>query len=232
MTIKAILFDKDGTLIDFADTFFDAVGDIIHKLSDGDSALAHKLAHATQFDLEKNSCPASSQIVGGTALTIAELWHPHLETNSALELSLVLDAYFDEHTAQSVRAFDFTKPTLSTLGANGVILGVATNDSGSNAINHLEAIGESAAFSFVCGYDSGFGAKPEPGPVEAFAKHANVDITQVAMVGDSINDLLAGKNAGATAIGVTSGIASVHELEPYTDHVVEDISKLPELFMV
>ncbi len=229
MIIKAILFDKDGTLIDFADTFFDAVVEVINKLSDGDNTLANKLAQAVQFDLETNSCPASSQIVGGTALTVAELWHPFLESNSALELSLELDAYFDEYTALSVRAFDFTNKALATLKASGIILGVATNDSGSNAINHLEAIGESAAFSFVCGYDSGFGAKPEPGPVEAFARHANVDITQVAMVGDSINDLLAGKNAGAIAIGVTSGIASALELEPFADHIIDDISKLPEL---
>jgi phosphoglycolate phosphatase len=229
MTIKAILFDKDGTLIDFADTFFEACANIIHQLGQGDPQKVKELARAVDFNLHTTSCTADSQIVGGTALTIAELWQPILNRPSAVQLARELDSYFDKYTQLAVADFGFTKPTLARLAAMGIILGVATNDSEHNARSHLSAIGIGSMFSFIAGYDSGHGPKPEPGMVIAFASQTGIAINQVAMVGDSINDLLAGRRAGANAVAVTSGIAGDEDLRPHADHVIKDISHLPQL---
>lgn len=229
MPVKAILFDKDGTLIDFADTFFDACGAIIHQLSNGDANLAQALADAAEFDLETMSCPAGSQIVAGTSLTIAELWQPFLNRNSTNELSRELDSYFDKYTLETVTAFEFTKTALQELADMELVLGVATNDSENNARAHLKPIGIENMFSFIAGYDSGFGAKPDPGVVKEFARHCNCKTSEVIMVGDSINDLLAGKRAGAIGVAVTSGIADAVDLRDHADHVLDDISQLPKL---
>ncbi len=229
MTIKAVLFDKDGTLIDFADTFFEACSKIILQLADGDDELAVKLAEAVGFDTTNNSCSAESEIVGGTSLTIAHLWQPLLKRDTVTRLSQELDSYFDRYTELSVTEFEFTKPTLHILGNMGVGLGVATNDSESNARHHLGGIGIEKLFSFIAGYDSGHGPKPEPGMIEAFAGQLNISVNEVMMVGDSINDLVAGSNAGANTVAVTSGIADDQELRPYADHIIRDISELPDL---
>jgi len=229
MPIKAILFDKDGTLIDFADTFFEAFALIIDRLGEGDEVRKYALASAVEFDLETNTCAASSIIIGGTSAIIAELWQPLLNRKSAAHLAKELDGYFDKYTMESVTIFKFTAPTLTKLASRGIILGVATNDSESNARSHLSLLDIGDMFSYVAGYDSGYGPKPEPGMVEAFARHANISTSEVAMVGDSINDLLAGKRAGAITVAVTSGLASSDELHPYADHVVGDISQLEEL---
>lgn len=228
MEIKAVLFDKDGTLIDFADTFFEACAAIIHKLSENNLQVANDLARLAEFDLEAKSCPANSQIVGGTSLTIAELWQPILMRKSAAHLSRELDNHFDEYTQNSVTAFDYTSTTLSKLKEMNIDLGVATNDSEENARSHLTPIGIVDMFSFIAGYDSGFGSKPEPGMVQAFTRQSGVEPHQVAMVGDSKNDLLAARSAGAIAIAVTSGIADRDGLSSYADHVFDNISELPE----
>ena len=231
MSIKAVLFDKDGTLIDFADTFFDACANIIILLSEGDLLLAHRLAEMVDFDLDTRTCPGSSQIVGGTSFTIAQAWQPVLQRPSVVELSQELDTHFDKYTQTSVTEFVFTKPTLRVLGDMDIRLGVATNDSENNARSHLSSIGIEDVFSFVAGYDSGHGAKPEAGMVEAFIRHCALAADQVVMVGDSTNDLLAGKNAGALAVAITSGIAVESELRAFADHVIDDISKLPQLLV-
>ncbi len=231
MDIKAVLFDKDGTLIDFADTFFEACAIVIDRLSNGDAAIADELALAVEFDRATNSCPASSQIVGGTSLSVAQLWHPILQRQSASHLARELDDYFDEYTRLSVRAFAYTKSTLIQLQAMDIVLGVATNDSQANAQAHLAALGIEDMFAFVAGYDSGFGAKPQPGMVTEFCRQYSLPSAQVAMVGDSINDLLAAANAGALAIGVGSGIANFDDLKSHSDHFLKDISHLPDFIL-
>ncbi len=229
MTIKAILFDKDGTLIDFADTFFEASSSIIYHLSEGDEAKARQLAAAVDFDLATLTCGAMSEIVGGTSLTIAEIWQPYLNRRSAVELSRELDNYFDKYTEQAVSVFAYTKPTLTRLSEMGIKLGVATNDSESNARSHLSNIGIEDMFFFIAGYDSGHGSKPEPGMVKEFARLTGARPNEMAIVGDSLNDLLAGKNAGIRAVAVTSGVATAEELQPHADYILEDISHLPNL---
>ena len=231
MTIKAVLFDKDGTLIDFADTFFEACSKIILQLADDNHNLAANLAKAVGFNMHTLACTASSEIVGGTSSTIARVWQPILGRGTVNQLTLELDSYFDKYTELAVTAFEFTRPTLEKLDDMDLALGVATNDSENNARHHLGAIKVENLFSFIAGYDSGYGPKPEPGMINAFASHQQIAPNEIIMVGDSINDLLAGKNAGAIAIAVTSGLADDEELQPFADHVIPDISQLPELLM-
>ncbi len=230
--IKAVLFDKDGTLIDFADTFFDACKSIIVNLAENDEKLALQLANAVEFDMQTNTCSANSEIVGGTTKTIAALWAPLLGRNSIEDLSRDMDVQFDEYTIHAVRKFDFTLTTLEDLAGNEIPLGVATNDSQMNAHNHLGKMQMEHFFGFVAGYDSGFGSKPEPGMVQEFARHAGYECGEIAMVGDSFNDLMAAKNAGAIAIAVTSGLADEAALRPYADIVLKDISHIPQLLKI
>ncbi|MCP4182459.1 MAG: HAD family hydrolase [Hyphomicrobiales bacterium] len=231
MTIRAVLFDKDGTLIDFADTFFEACSKIILHLANNNLHLATNLANAVGFDLQTFDCTASSEIVGGTSMTIARIWQPILDRSTVSQLSLELDGYFDKYTELAVTAFEFTRPTLEKLDDMDLALGVATNDSENNARHHLGTIKVEELFSFVAGYDSGYGPKPEPGMIRAFASQQQIAPDEVVMVGDSINDLLAGKNASALAVAVTSGLAGNDELRPFADHVIADISQLPELLI-
>jgi len=67
--------------------------------------------------------------------------------------------------------------------------------------------------------------------INAFASQQKIASDEVVMVGDSINDLLAGKNAGTIAVAVTSGLADNEQLEPFADYVIADISQLPELLI-
>jgi len=116
------------------------------------------------------------------------------------------------------------------LSAQGLRLGVATNDSEASARRHVEALGLLLHIEFIVGYDSGHGGKPEPGMVLAFASHLGLDPAEVAMVGDSIHDLHAARAAGALAVAVLTGPATREELAPHADHIVDDIAALPAFF--
>ena len=120
------------------------------------------------------------------------------------------------------------RPLLSALRDRGLRLGVATNDTEAPARQHLESHGITDCFDFIAGYDSGYGAKPGPGMCLAFAQTLGLEPGRVAMVGDSLHDLEAGRAAGMRTVAVLTGIAKREALAPHADVVLEDIGALPD----
>jgi phosphoglycolate phosphatase len=90
----------------------------------------------------------------------------------------------------------------------------------------MEILGLGDAFTFLAGYDSGHGRKPEPGQLLAFARHVGFDPGEIAMVGDSLHDMHAAEAAGMIRIAVTTGAVSRAELEPAADHVFDSMHPL------
>ncbi|MEM9733416.1 MAG: HAD family hydrolase [Pseudomonadota bacterium] len=229
MAIKAILFDKDGTLLDFSRTFLPAIDHTITALSHGDARLKAHLAQALMVDLEDNTIAPHSPAVAESLEGIAKILSPILARDDVADLAEELDKLALEGTRQSVQAFPYIIDTLEQLKRQGITLGVATNDSQQAAHQHLEATGLNGFMDFVAGYDSGHGAKPEPGMVCAFVEQQHASPKEVMMVGDSTHDLMAGRAAGVVTVGVTCGTVGADVLTPFADHILPDISYLPAL---
>ncbi|MGH1425574.1 MAG: HAD family hydrolase [Pseudooceanicola sp.] len=226
MQLDAVLFDKDGTLFDFAATWNGWAGKVIGEKSGGDAALGERIADALRYDLGRGAFLPDSPVIAGTNRDAAELVASALPGSSIEELEefLMLSA----SKAGQVPAVDLP-PFLQGLKARGLSLGVMTNDTEYAARAHLTAAGVIDRFDMVIGFDSGYGAKPEPGPLLAFADHIGHAPHRIAMVGDSTHDLIAGRAAGMICIGVLSGPAQAEELAPFADHVLPNIGHIPAL---
>ena len=221
--IDAILFDKDGTLFDFRLTWEGWAAGVLDRLSGGDAALARRLGNAIGFDGDQGFSP-DSPVIAGTAEEVTECLVPHLPDLSARDIRSLLDA--EAAAAHPVPATDLPA-LLADLDARGLVLGVMTNDSESVARAHLAAVGIADRFRLVIGADSGFGAKPDPEPLLAFANGVGVAPARVLMVGDSSHDLSAARAAGMRAAAVLTGIATQSELAPLAEVVLPDIGDLP-----
>jgi len=227
--IKAILFDKDGTLIDFVATFGPATRAVIENLSGGDQHVAQKMADAVSFDLSTMEFAPDAILIAGSLQNISDCWISHVaETDSTAFLAEV-DRLYVEYSLKSLAPFPSLEPTLKTLQSKGLKLGIATNDSENAAQSHMRKLGLVTSFDFIAGFDSGYGEKPEPGIITAFTQHCGFPPSQVAMVGDSVHDCTAGRVAGACVVAVTSGLARFEDLQPHADHVINSIAQLPTL---
>ncbi|RBW63055.1 HAD family hydrolase [Ruegeria sp. A3M17] len=224
MPIDAILFDKDGTLFDFADTWGGFGRSVLEKLSDGDQKRAAELGQAIGFDPVSEEYADDSIVIAGTVEEIAEALAPYFPDMPSDELIDILNT--ESATATQAPAVPLV-PFLDALRQAGLKLGVATNDGEMPALQHLASVGIRDHFDFVAGYDSGHGFKPGPGQLIAFATHVGVDPSRVAMVGDSLHDLQAGRAAGMTTIGVLTGMAPAEALAPMADVVLPDIGHIP-----
>ncbi|MBY6112843.1 HAD family hydrolase [Mameliella alba] len=222
--IEAVLFDKDGTLFDFADTWNAFAARLIQRLAEGDDLRRHGLARVLMFDLETGGFLPESPVIAGTNREVAELISPVLPTRAIEEIeALIIE---EAETAPLSEAVALV-PYLAGLAARGLSLGVMTNDSETVARAHLRSAGIEGMFDFVAGADSGHGAKPSPNPLLAFARATGHAPDRVIMVGDSLHDLVAGRAAGMWTAGVLTGLADADTLAPMADVVLPDIGHLP-----
>lgn len=229
--IRGLLFDKDGTLFDFAATWTGVFDDTLAQLSD-DAALRHTMALAVGYDPVTRIFLPGSPGVAEPMDVIAVILARHLPGRSVDEIETIARDVAEEAVTAGalVPAVPDLAGFLDGLRAAGYRLGIATHDSEAAANAHMRGAGVLDRFDFVAGYDSGFGLKPGPGMLLAFAAATGLAPGEIAMIGDSIHDLGVAPAAGAAmAIGVLTGPAVHADLAPHADHVLDSIAGLPAL---
>lgn len=222
--IKAILFDKDGTLFDFGATWEAWAVSFLLRAAKGNHTRATRIGHHIGFDMTTRRFRPDSVAIAGTPGEVAEALLPHFPEEQA---DAFLDMLNGEASAAPQAEAVPLEPFLDGLAARGLTLGVMTNDSEEVAHAHLGEAGILDRFAFVAGFDSGYGAKPMPEPLLAFCAAVDVSPAETVMVGDSTHDLIAGRRAGMGTIGVLTGMAQSETLTPYADAVFPDIGHLP-----
>ena len=224
-----VLFDKDGTLVDFHLTWGPAVHAMIVTLAGGDPALMEAQAEALHFSMPDTRFRESSPLVAGSTADYGLGWAKALGRTDLAALKAEIDALSAAESLRSLTPLVETPVVFAALQAMGLRLGVATNDSEASARRQIDALGVGDVVEFVAGYDSGHGGKPDPGMVHAFAAYLGAPSSRIVLVGDSLHDMAAAKAAGAVAVAVLSGPAGRAALEPCADHVIAHIGELPAL---
>lgn len=227
--IKGILFDKDGTLVDFHATWF-AIGDILAlRAAEGDRERANDLLDVAGFDFAAHRFRPDSIFAAGTNADIVALWYPHLANGARQALIEEFDRFTTEEGASKPVVLPGCREALAALHASGLRLGIATNDSTGGAERTLMALGVAQMFDAAYGYDAVANPKPAPDTVYAFCDLTGLKPAQLAMVGDNRHDLEMAKAGGVgLAVGVLSGTGTQESLSPLADIVLGSIADLPD----
>jgi phosphoglycolate phosphatase len=232
--IKAVLFDKDGTLLDFERTWGPACRALFLELCAGDMSRAETLASATGFRLHDLAFAVDSPLIAGSISQFSGLFAQELRLPDGEELQVRLAHLFDIHGRRHATALAGVGPVLRRLTARGLALGVATNGGEAEARGQIEALGWTPLFPFIAGYDSGYGSKPAPGMVAAFVDWLGLEPDEVGMVGDSVHDMQAARSAGVMAVGVLTGprgLAAHDDLAAHADAILTSLDQLPAWLM-
>lgn len=222
--VAGVIFDKDGTLFDFTASWSAWTEALLSELAGGDAGLAAALAAALGYDLQARRFAPLSPVIAHTNAEVAAVLVPHLP--GARHEAILARMTELARCAPMVPAVPLP-PLMARLKAAGLRLGLATNDGEATARGHLAAAGVAEAFDFVAGFDSGWGGKPAPGMLLAFAEAFGLAPASIVMVGDSRHDLAAARAAGMRGIGVLTGPARAEDLAPEAEAVLPDIGHLP-----
>lgn len=216
-SIRLLIFDLDGTLID-------SRLDLVHSVN-------AMLRYAARPELP-GEVIATYVGDGAPALVRRALGDPAEEAffRSALEYFL---GYYRLHKLDHTVVYEGIPEVLAALAhtSNGVQrqMAVLSNKPVRPSQDIVQALGLGDFFVRIYGGNSFITKKPDPLGAETILHETGVAADQALMIGDSAIDVLTGRNAGLWTCGVTYGFAP-HTLEEVVpDVVLETPHELMEL---
>ncbi|MFB2602807.1 HAD family hydrolase, partial [Rhizobium phaseoli] len=165
--IKGILFDKDGTLLDYDESWLPVNRELARIAAEGDPLLADRLLLACGMDPVTGHIVPDSLLAAGNTRQIAEGLVAAGSMVAVGELTIRLDDLFSGAAEFSVPVTDLSG-FFARLHRRGFKLGVASSDNERSIRQTAERFGFARYVDYIAGYDSGFGVKPEPGMVLGF----------------------------------------------------------------
>ena len=233
MSTKAIIFDKDGTLIDF-DSFWvnvsrHAINTILSKIEMRDVSTDEIL---TALGVENGVTRIDGVLCWGTygqlADAIAKCLESHGYDAKSHDLATATrEAYNLAGDKGEVKATcEDIIGTLTELKKRGIILAVVTADGPEMTKKCLDDLKITELFDRIYTDDGIHPPKPDPYCINNICEEFNIKKNDVIMVGDTLTDVNFAKNGGVKMVAVAKSQSNKELLLAHTDIVLNNVSEL------
>jgi len=208
-----IVFDLDGTLIDTAPDLMFTLNTVLGE--QGLPPLPYEMA---------------SSLVGRGARAMLERGfqadgRPLEEPEASRLFDRFIDHYLD-HIADESRPFPGVIEALDRLEDAGAALAVCTNKRTDLSLAVLDALGLTSRFAAIVGPDLAPRPKPDASHLLRAIELAGGDPARALMVGDSINDVLAARNAKVPVVLVSFGYTDIPPRDMDADALIDGFDEL------
>jgi phosphoglycolate phosphatase len=222
--MRGILFDKDGTLLDFEASWSAVYRELCLDLCEGNADAAETMLIAGGLDPITRRFRSGATLAAGTTVDIVRVWYPEFSDDEERAMVERIDRVFHENGIRCSVPVPGLASALAELEGDGLVMGVAT--AATRAA--LSALGLQNFLPHVYGYDSVPHPKPAPDIVHAFCRAIDAAPRDIVVVGDNPHDLQMARRAGAgAAIGVLTGNSGREDLLPLADVVLASVVELP-----
>ncbi|OGA01708.1 MAG: phosphoglycolate phosphatase [Betaproteobacteria bacterium RIFCSPLOWO2_02_FULL_62_17] len=204
--LRAVLFDLDGTLLDTVGDLACAANRMLAKLG---------LARREQAEIRN--------FVGkGTAKLVERcLDRDNSRLGEALE---IFNRFYREESGRSARIYPGVLEGFEMLAGDRVLLGCVTNKPEAFTRPLLQQMGLAKFFATVVSGDTVARRKPDPMPFVHACAQLGIACGEALVVGDSANDMDAGRAAGCRVLCVPYGYREGQPIESLDcDAVVDDV---------
>ncbi len=229
-----VVFDKDGTLIEFDAMWAGWTVDLAANLERAAGIpIRDALFAMLGFD------PGSGRVLPGGGLAASPMARLCDQTRDLLvaagltgpAVDLALDeAWQAPDPVRLARPLADLPGLFGSLRASGKRIAVATSDDRDPTERTLAALGVTNLIDAVACADDGPPVKPAPDMILGVCARLGIEPARTAVVGDSVADLEMGRRAGAgLVVGVLTGVGGVQDLAPIADRVVDSVADLEGL---
>jgi phosphoglycolate phosphatase len=231
-----IIFDKDGTLLDFRKTWLSIFRELINLLllRTGPSAnLSRRIQEVLGMNFEKWDIDGNGPLAMGTSFDVDILlagcvylegirWDKSIEIVSEVVQEVFKGPIREKNLIPSNGAIE----VLRLVKQRGFLTAVATNDNTIDATNDMSALGALPYLDLVVGADSVSNAKPAPDMIFHICETLGKKPGNSVMIGDTMMDAIMGASAG---IKLNIGIAEIvpaEVLATKTDIVIRSMCEI------
>ena len=214
-SMKSLIFDLDGTLVETAPDLIETLNVILKRegFAPVDYHDARLMVGAGVKTLLERGISSAEKPVAKDR--VDRLYQDYL-------------SYYADHIADLSRPFPGMEDALDALAAQGWRLAVCTNKLEWLSLRLLEALKLKDRFAVICGQDTFGIAKPNPEVLLRTIAAAGGDVKQAIMIGDSITDIATAKAAGIPVIAVDFGYTDVPVKDLGPDRVISHFDQLAD----
>lgn len=233
MDVRAIIFDKDGTLIKFDSFWVEvshcAIRDILRQLNRDDIPMSRLLEalgiSGDTADIDGLLCKGTYEQIASAIGEILREFGVDISDTDIVKMTV--SAYNDNAGSGKIEpACKNIRAVLEKLKNGDRKLAVVTTDDAQITHKCLEKLGIEDLFEKIYTDDGINPIKPNPGCALEFLSELGIPSEKAVMVGDTMTDIHFARNAGISVIGVGETANSRERLMPYADAVIPDISHL------
>ena len=213
MTIKAVVFDLDGTLVDTAPDLMAATNHVLSLLKRRPITMTEVrsfVGRGARILIERGVAAT------GDAIDEASLTYYHAE----------FLRHYEGHTADRSEIFPGVVALLTRLADSGIKAGVCTNKPEALSRQLLDALDLSRLVGAIIGPDTIGIGKPDAAPYLETVKRLGVPAKNSILVGDSETDILTARAAKVPVIAVTFGYTPKPVAEYGPDHLISHFDEI------
>lgn len=216
-SVKAVLFDMDGTLIDSMGAYYAIIRDVLGQLN-----MEITVSRESLFESLSRG-ESLSNVVFAPGMTRRDSIVQQFNT-------LALEAFREMFSEGDVALIDGVSTLLEELRCKGFLLAIVTSSRAEIVLPFLKAKAIHPHLNCVIGRFDAPRLKPFPDPLLTCTEILGVHPGETIYVGDSIIDIQAGKAAGTGTVGVLTGTSNMDGLRAEApDAILESVGDLPTL---
>ena len=237
--IDGIIFDKDGTLINFNrlwGAFIEAWIDFLIAQANENGPIPDKLV--TKLDQTLGYNRQTQEVIPDSPLAVTTLQKIEL-----VAMTVLYQHQYSWHVAEEIiaktRAFNYdlklediepigdVASKIQELYANGIQVIIATNDDRAITEKIIDALKITPYLAAILCGDDPRPSKPDPAGITTIEEKLAISPGRMLMVGDTVSDMRFGRNGRlAGCIAILSGGGKEEELSQIADELILSLDEI------
>ena len=221
---KLILFDKDGTLLNFEKVWLDVGIKFIDDFIEHFDVSEDRIILQRKIGINGNKIDPNGALASGTAKSYLKILSQYTHEASLQTWIDQQMKYYAHQYANQFEMIEGTDKIIKQLKQDGYMVGMVTNDDLASSKRFLDQFDLAFYFDILITNDNQPYQKPDPRVIQPALQYARAE--EIIMIGDTPSDMLFGKQADVgLTIGVLSGTGEKADLKD-ADLIIDSVDAI------